>query len=551
MDFLKAQFTRISEQLAGLSATQKMLVVSLLTIMIMTLLWWSHWAAEPEMAPLLEGQTLSADESAQVIAALNSQGIPHQLTNGAVYVPADRKLEVMATLGYSNALPQNVSDGFDSIVKGMSWLDSPEKNQVMFNRAREMALKAMLKTWPGVANAEVIIDETQETKIDEPDVEPVATVTITTNHNSQRNPRDLAESAADMICRAKSGLKRSNISVEIDGESIPIRDRTADDGASLVDDGVALQQKAEKAIEDKIRGVLNDIHGLMVAVTVTVDTSSNVKTIHKIDPKQTVSVASHTEQMTSETTGGSSSSGEPGAVPNTSMALPAASTSGPNNSTTSDEKDDFDTDHGKQDEIIKQGPGTVTVVGATVRIPRSHFIQTWKAENDGKEPDDPAALKSYISTQLDEIKTQVKECAAFPSDDAITVAVVTDIPKPDLPMATDTAASPVSNVFNQHGKELGVGALAVVSLFMVSMMVRKGGSAGGGAVTEPLAGDDGKTVDGNEAIVGDAVEDQASLDGMELDEESVKAQRMVDQVQQMVQSNPDAAANLVKRWLNR
>ena len=45
MDFLKAQFTRIQEQLSGLTATQKMLVFCLLTIMVMTLMWWSHWAA--------------------------------------------------------------------------------------------------------------------------------------------------------------------------------------------------------------------------------------------------------------------------------------------------------------------------------------------------------------------------------------------------------------------------------------------------------------------------------------------------------------------------
>ena len=38
MDFLKVQFNRIQEQLAGLTATQKMLVFSLLTIMVMTLL---------------------------------------------------------------------------------------------------------------------------------------------------------------------------------------------------------------------------------------------------------------------------------------------------------------------------------------------------------------------------------------------------------------------------------------------------------------------------------------------------------------------------------
>ena len=41
------------------------------------------------------------------------------------------------------------------------------------------------------------------------------------------------------------------------------------------------------------------------------------------------------------------------------------------------------------------------------------------------------------------------------------------------------------------------------------------------------------------------------LDGMEVDEDSVKAQHMLSQVSQMVDENPDAAASLVKRWLNR
>jgi flagellar biosynthesis/type III secretory pathway M-ring protein FliF/YscJ len=38
---------------------------------------------------------------------------------------------------------------------------------------------------------------------------------------------------------------------------------------------------------------------------------------------------------------------------------------------------------------------------------------------------------------------------------------------------------------------------------------------------------------------------------MELDEDSIKAQTMVDQVSTMVKENPDSAAQLVKRWLNR
>jgi flagellar biosynthesis/type III secretory pathway M-ring protein FliF/YscJ len=38
---------------------------------------------------------------------------------------------------------------------------------------------------------------------------------------------------------------------------------------------------------------------------------------------------------------------------------------------------------------------------------------------------------------------------------------------------------------------------------------------------------------------------------MELDEDALRAQQMVEQVKTMVSENPDAAANLVKRWLNR
>ena len=41
----------------------------------------------------------------------------------------------------------------------------------------------------------------------------------------------------------------------------------------------------------------------------------------------------------------------------------------------------------------------------------------------------------------------------------------------------------------------------------------------------------------------------AMLDGMELDEDAVRAQQMLEQVSTMVEENPDAAANLVKRWL--
>ena len=38
------------------------------------------------------------------------------------------------------------------------------------------------------------------------------------------------------------------------------------------------------------------------------------------------------------------------------------------------------------------------------------------------------------------------------------------------------------------------------------------------------------------------------MDGMELDDETMKSQQVVEQVTTMVKESPDAAASLVKRW---
>ena len=52
--------------------------------------------------------------------------------------------------------------------------------------------------------------------------------------------------------------------------------------------------------------------------------------------------------------------------------------------------------------------------------------------------------------------------------------------------------------------------------------------------------------EGHVVVKGDSM-----LDGMELDEDAVRAQQMLEQVSTLVEENPDAAATLVKRWLNR
>jgi flagellar biosynthesis/type III secretory pathway M-ring protein FliF/YscJ len=546
MDFLKAQISRIQEQLAGLSATQKMLLFCLLTIMVMTLIFWSRWAAQPEMSPLLD-QSLTTEDIGQISANLDSRDIPHEVTGDKVLVPADRKMEILATLGYSNALPKDFDKSFDSIVKEMNWLDPPDKTEEMFLRAREQTLSAMMRNWPGVADAEVVIDPHTDRDIGANDAVPVATVTLTTGRDAQMSNRQLAESAAAVVCGAQSGLVRGNVNVVIDGVSYPVRDRTND---TMGDDGdpVQMQRNWEDLYEQKIEKSLSDIHGLFVSVTVKLDTALSKKTIHTVDPKQIVSVPQKTEETNSETTAETAASQDPGAVANTAVSIPSSGGGGGGN-TSSSESNVFTPDYGHTDEEDTQEGGMATVESASVRVPRSYFVDQYKNENDGKDPDDPAAFKAFIDDTSQKIHNVVKGCAVFPSDDALVVAEYSDAVQPELPMGQHAAASPLNGIVTKHSKELGIGVLAVLSLFMVSMMARKGAVSPALAHAGPEA--DPQTLKSGETIVGNAAENSATLDGMELDEETVKAQQMVDQVQQMVSANPEAAANLVKRWLNR
>src|SRR5687767_6021732 len=119
MDVLKSQLARISEQLKGLSASQKMLAGALVTIMVMTLLFWGNVAGKAEMETLLETSLSPADLN-QITSRLKMQGIAYQVTGDRIVVPTDKKYEVIADLGFAQLLPQDTASTFDQIVAKLS-----------------------------------------------------------------------------------------------------------------------------------------------------------------------------------------------------------------------------------------------------------------------------------------------------------------------------------------------------------------------------------------------------------------------------------------------
>ncbi len=470
MDFFKAQLNRIQQQLTGLSATQKMLAGTLVLIMLATLWWWGQYAGQAEMEPLL-AQSFSADDISRITSRIRSQGIQYKVSGEQVLVPVDRKFEVLADLGYSQLLPRNTSTGFEEIISKMSnpWAPDSER-RAWYNRAKEITLGKIIGAFPSVGSAMVVIDPTDERRVGA-SVHPSATIYV--NMRSGEKPgKQLVNAAADVVAGAVSAIAKQKIKVVVDGVSYSVSDKDQPGGLAGSSDVLDLVQVNERHYANKISEQLSFIKGVMVSVTVDVNIKSMELTRHTPDPN-VIQKESSVETETNENTAPPVASGEPGVNANVGANL-SGGAGGAGSSTQERQKTNFQIIAGESVERSLTPPGAATVVAAAVAIPQSYFVEIFKQRNrSDKDPDD-AVLQPLIAAEMPTIRKYVKACTGLKSDDAVTVGTYIDAPQTVTP-PPEVAMTSMTVLLGNHTKEIALGALAMVSLFMASMMVRKSG----------------------------------------------------------------------------
>ena len=278
------------------------------------------------------------------------------------------------------------------------------------------------------------------------------------------------------------------------------------------------------------------------------------------DKKTSFNLPTETEEKTRETTsGGGVPAGEPGTLPNATMAVvpPAGAGGGEQSSQETDSKSKYQPFASRVTEERTKAAGLGQPTGAAVLIPRSHVVNVLKfAKKDAPDPTE-RQIQDWLKAEQPVLSRMVQTAAGLDAVEKVSMGLYTDlIPAQPLGAAAPAqaaafSAATLTSLADTHSREIMLGGLAVVSLFMVSMMVRRGAPAvvpvTGGA-TPALAM---PVLDASEQLAGEVSEGKSMLDAMELDEDAVRAQQMVDQVAAMVEDNPDAAASLVKRWMSR
>ena len=576
MEFLKSQFARLQQQFNLLTATQKMLAVSLVAIMAMTAVWWGHYANTAEFEPLLS-QDIPIEDFGRIEAHLRAKGIAFQTVGSRILVPADRKYAIGAELMLEQLMPRDFSNSFEEVLKSGGTFDPPEKTAVLHNHLKERELAQYIRNFPRVANANVTIDNTTKRAF-ENSVTPSATVVIAMKSGAKADNR-MVSAAADSICGGVAGMARSRVKVIVDGVS---RFYGSDDGSdgAVGGSGGKLDQirEAEKYHADKVISQLSYCEGVLVSVQVTTkDELTNEETVKFLSP---ISAVTEDENESKNNTGPTMVGGEPGLAlntgTNTGMAVTkSASTiseSQAGSQVNERARTKSESKFGSTTTVKKSTPSAPTVTSCSVAMPRSYFTGVYKKiKGADKEPSE-VALADLMKQELENARSQVMKALNLADEKSLVVTSYVDLAPALAENASQSAG--VSVMLGNHAKEIVLGTLALVSLFMVSGIVRKGaptagrqsGKSGGGRGMDDIPSV-GSTVDAamgvaskksapivlpiEDDLAGEVGEGGKTLEGVELDDEAVRAQQVMDQVTTISKENPDVAAQMIKRWMTR
>ena len=553
MEFLRKLLLQTQAHLKGLALSQRLAIGSCLALIVVALLWLTQWASTPELVPLLD-QAMTAQEISPIQSRLDAQGIAYKVTGNVIMVPAESRPRLLAQLGQQRVLPNDISIGFAKLMEDNSpWLSMEEQGR-RWSVARSNELSRVLREFDGVQDARVLVDEKTRRTFGQPASTPTASIFVKMTPGMQLD-KERVFAMASFVSRAVAGLDISSVAVTdaTTGRSYTVP--TASE--ALAFDDLEDRQKKEEYFANKIKGLLANIPGLLVAVHAELDLETRKQT--KETYGKPVQLTDKSETMVQDR---GTVAGGPGVVPNTSRAVTPPGvmdkTEKSTNETTFDAKVDVT-------QTVTEAPRHgLKSLAASINVPRSYLAAIFKGANKGKEPTD-AELETASSAEREKIKRQVERALNIPKG---TDGVVVDWFHDDAvvqmsPVVEAGTQDSVMAMAKTYGGKIGLGALGVVSLFMMLMMVRRaseGPVLPGEEPPPPLPKgrltrrmppkEDPELMVVGKGPVGQAEETEQLLVAKEIDEHTVRTQQVVEQVNELIREDPTSSVSILQRWID-
>ena len=553
MNAAQKTFESIGSRLKDLPSTAKMLIFALMVILTLSLFLVAQFAGRPSLVPLpLE---LDAEDRTAVLAFLERSGIPHAERDGRLLVPPERKYTVLAQLTAGDVVSSSAVD-WSAIIEDTSPFLTREQNRKRWLITKMNVLSMLIGEFSGIERATVVIDQPDSGGFGRSHLTPTASVTVIPRGEGLSEAT--IQAIGDLVAGAQPGLDASDVRV-IDAKRG--RSYTPQDQDDLTSSKyLKVKQATERDVKATIVELLAPIAGVRIAVNALVDIRSEQR---RTDGFEEAVVGPLSQSRSSLESTSRSSSSEPGVRPNAGASIAQGGASGTQvtqESSSEKTRPVFPSDS----RLITDPKGYALKINVTILVPRSYFVARFRRDqNDPEAVPDEAQLEPIVTAESARIKAMVVpliDTAAYAESQpgTVVVSMIPDMvmaggaPMPGVPEMGTTGSSGAlvaGGLSTDLLKYILLSALSLLSLVMMFLMVRKAGVQSKLPTAEEIVGVPPVLATDQSEVVGEAEEAAPAMEGVELDDDTLRHKQMLGQISDMVKQNPDEVANLLRRWI--
>ena len=544
----------LAARFGGLDVSARLLVGSIGIILVMGMFLVSQYAARPSMASI----KVKPDEKLVAIQAIREYGYSvEDAGNDTIRVPSTSRMAILGLLeNQGHAAGVDEEDVIPEAGSMMSAREREIRQQEVRRRDAEKSIRMIrgvdavnLVYNPGEPKSMIIKGAKRST----------ASVTITPSPSSHLDQR-LAEQIG-MVAADGLGIQLENITV-VDGVNNSLFRFDEGSGGGRRD-----YLDSTKAWElETSQDLLNLVRVAYPQAEVAVNVQILLADIMEVetDPGKPVSGDTYIESDETSTPLASRAGGQPGFASNSGVNAPVAvggpGAGGP--ATRESERRVTDVRFPFSQRTTDQLANFPVKVAASVIIPEQAVIAELVGElGEGMEigGDLIAARVMKIQSKFLGLLGPLVDSSGF-RDGTVGEVNVEVFPFADWKSADEVAAAGSGGLAGTIGsiadggigpavKNAGLVGLALLSLAMMFMMVRRNGVGEQLPTRDDLAGVPSLLEKDRVDLVGKAEEAAPALVGLELDDEELRRRQMLDQLNQLVRKEPSEVASLLRRWM--
>ncbi|MFN0205560.1 MAG: flagellar basal-body MS-ring/collar protein FliF [Planctomycetota bacterium] len=513
-------FASLRQTWSALTAGQRVGTILVVLVSAGVLAGISYFGNRVEYRALAVGDPTKIGE---IASSLESAGIKPRVQGNSIQVPVDRFDEAVLSIAKQGLNTDGV--GFELLDKGTNAFTTSLLERVNVQRAVAGELERILRGYPGIATARVLISQDQEGWRKQ-EKDGTASVSVMLRPGNSLSANDVA-AIQSCVANAWHTLKPENVSVNANGKKLTRDVNTdMDKQFSAANHQLAAQLEYEDALQKRAQLALDRAQGpskTIVTVVAELDFDSKTEKSYVVDPEKIVP-KTETIHEASKGNANASSSGVTGITGNTPADSPGVAAAG------ADSKDIDKTT--TVDNAISYNDRVTEKRGFSVkRLSISLFVD------------------QSLKKRLPELEKAVKAAVGFDDkrEDQFSATAESEFQKPDEESAPvqPVSSSNIPELMSTGGRVGALVALAILFLFLIKRANRSAKMATAGSRPGVQYTSDQGVTQGRAGAMGTA--DIAA--GSDRPPEEIARASVAKNAATAATSDPAAAGRVVRTWL--